>query len=121
MSTNPRKKSDPTELYQWLRDVASKFKTIAQEPSEMAIWIREATDIANINRQSHFHQWFDMFGKSGAGSERADMVLLDEVKRAVKKHGHSSHLFAKMEAKEKAVQRASKDITGRHALLMVRG
>ena len=48
------------------------------------------------------------------------MILLDEIKRAVKKHGHSSHLYAKIEAKEKEMQRASKDITGRQALLMVR-
>ena len=67
----------------------------------MAIWIREATDTADIGKQSQFHHWFDLFSKSGAGFERADMILLDEVKRATRKHGQSSHLYANIEAKEK--------------------
>ena len=62
----------------------------------MAIWIREATDTADIGKQSQFHHWFDLFSKSGAGFERADMVLLDEINRATRKHGQPSHLYAKI-------------------------
>ena len=78
-SQNTPSIGDATQLRQYLLDVASRHRTISIDPTPMATWIRERTILADVNTEYNFNRWFDLMSKSGAGFERADMLLLEEV------------------------------------------
>ena len=109
--------SDANGLGSFLRNLVSKLRKVAVSPDLMGRWIREATDVATVKDSYHYAKWFELLYKTGDGFERTDILLLDEIKRALKK---SPHLLANIHPKEQEFLRVGHDFKGRQAVLMVR-
>ena len=83
----------------------------------MGQWVRECTRTADIKDSQSHQRWFEFMNVSGKGFARADVLLLEEVKRAVRK---DPHLKANIMAKEQEFQRVTLDCKGRQAAFMTR-
>ena len=109
--------SDATELEGFLTSIVSEIRTVSKDPDLMCIWLREATNLADIKTDTAFQEWFDHLGVSGRGFVRTDVLLLKHVKSATKR---AAHLHTRIGTKEQEFLRRGLNFRGRQAILMVR-
>ena len=109
--------SDASHLDEFLRNVAKRIRRVATAPELMGRWIRECTDTAEVSGAASYVRWFDLMHISGAGFERIDIILLEDVRKSLQGSGH---LLASIEPKEQEFLRHGRDFKGRQAILMAR-
>ena len=109
--------SDATELEDFLTKVVDGIRTVSKDPDLMARWIREASITASVGTPEAYDEWFDHLGHSGKGFVRTDILLLMQIKSAVKR---AAHLHNRIGVKQLEFTKKGCDLRGRQALLMVR-
>ena len=109
--------SGATELEDFLTKVVEGIRTVSKDPDLMARWIREASITASVGTPEAYDEWFDHMGHSGKGFVRTDILLLMQIKTAVKR---AAHLHNRIGVKQLEFTKKGCDLRGRQALLMAR-